>query len=175
MHRVLPPPEPPNGEHSRHFVLLSLEERNFTEVGTFQPSLDFKDFNQAARLHPLAGDHQFEGGEKQAGLQPLPRPQLRGSSSSLLGRRARRAGALPPARVHGSPSPSAFRGEGAHWPSERGGLRQRGAGRPRASSASACWACWLSWLWLGSRCPLPPYERSPRRAHRRAAQDVVRC
>jgi hypothetical protein len=39
------------------------------------------------------GDHQFDGGEKQAGLWPPPRPQLQGSSSSLLGRRARRAGA----------------------------------------------------------------------------------
>jgi hypothetical protein len=39
------------------------------------------------------GDHQFDGGEKQARLRPLPRPQLQGSSSSLLGRRARRAGA----------------------------------------------------------------------------------
>jgi hypothetical protein len=39
------------------------------------------------------GDHQFDGEEKQAGLQPLPRPQLQGSSSSLLGRRARRVGA----------------------------------------------------------------------------------
>ena len=39
------------------FVLPSLEERNFAEVGTFQPSLDFKDFHQAARLHPLAGGH----------------------------------------------------------------------------------------------------------------------
>ena len=42
------------------------------------------------------GDHQFDGGEKQTGLRPVPRPQLQGSSSSLLGRRARRAGALPP-------------------------------------------------------------------------------
>jgi hypothetical protein len=40
------------------------------------------------------GDHQFDGGEKRAGLRPLLRPQLQGSSSSLLGRRA-----LPPARV----------------------------------------------------------------------------
>jgi hypothetical protein len=61
------------------FVLSSLEERNFAKVGTFQPSLGFKDFHQAARLHPLAGgqqdgDHQFDGGEKQAGLRPLPRP-----------------------------------------------------------------------------------------------------
>jgi hypothetical protein len=67
------------------------EERNLVEVGTFQPSLGFKDFHQAARLHPLTNghqdsDHQFDGGEKQAGLRPLPRPQLQGSSSSLLGR-----------------------------------------------------------------------------------------
>jgi hypothetical protein len=39
------------------FVLLSLEERNFAEVGTFQPSLGFKDFHQAAQLHPLTGGH----------------------------------------------------------------------------------------------------------------------
>jgi hypothetical protein len=39
------------------FVSLSLEERNFAEVGTFQPSLGFEDFHQAARLHPLAGGH----------------------------------------------------------------------------------------------------------------------
>jgi hypothetical protein len=35
-------------------------------------------------------DHQFGGGEKQAGLRPLPRPQLQGSSSSSLWRRAGR-------------------------------------------------------------------------------------
>jgi hypothetical protein len=38
-------------------VLSSLEEHNFTEVGTFQPSFGFKDFHQAARPHPLAGGH----------------------------------------------------------------------------------------------------------------------
>ena len=48
-------------------------------------------------------DHQFDGGEKRAGLRSWSRPQLQGSSSSLLGRRARRAGALPPARVGGPP------------------------------------------------------------------------
>jgi hypothetical protein len=32
------------------------------------------------------GDHRFDGGEKQAGLRPLPRHQLQGSSSSLLWR-----------------------------------------------------------------------------------------
>jgi hypothetical protein len=39
------------------FVLLLLEERNFAEVGTFHPSLGFKDFHQEARLHPLTNGH----------------------------------------------------------------------------------------------------------------------
>jgi hypothetical protein len=38
-------------------ALSLLEERNFTEVGTFQPSFGFKDFHQATRLHPIAGGH----------------------------------------------------------------------------------------------------------------------
>jgi hypothetical protein len=39
------------------------------------------------------GDHRFDGGEKQARLRPLPRPQLKGSSSPELGRRAGQVGA----------------------------------------------------------------------------------
>jgi hypothetical protein len=39
------------------------------------------------------GDHRFDGGEKQAGLRPLPRPQLQGSSSPELGRRVGQVGA----------------------------------------------------------------------------------
>ena len=50
-------PSPWMGSTRVAFVLLSLEERNFAEVGTFQPSLGFKDFHQAARLHPLADGH----------------------------------------------------------------------------------------------------------------------
>jgi hypothetical protein len=38
------------------FVLL-LEERNLAEVGTLQPSLGFKDFHRAARLHSLTNGH----------------------------------------------------------------------------------------------------------------------
>jgi hypothetical protein len=48
-----------------------------------------------------------------------------------------RTGGMPPL-------PSAFRGEGAHQPSGGGGLRQRGADQPQASSAPACLARWLS-------------------------------
>jgi hypothetical protein len=39
------------------------------------------------------GDHQFDGGEKQARLRTLPRPQLQGCSSSVLGRGVHRVGA----------------------------------------------------------------------------------
>jgi hypothetical protein len=64
------------------------------EIGTFQPSLGFKDFRCAARLHsPTNG--QF-GGEKRAGLRPPPRPQLQGFSSSGLRRRSAPSGGLPP-------------------------------------------------------------------------------
>jgi hypothetical protein len=47
----------PRVGNTRNPSTLSLEEHNFTEVGTFQPSFGFKDFHQAARLHPLAGGH----------------------------------------------------------------------------------------------------------------------
>jgi hypothetical protein len=35
------------------FVLLLLEERDLAGVGALQPSLGFKDFHHAARLHSL--------------------------------------------------------------------------------------------------------------------------
>jgi hypothetical protein len=38
-------PGPRMGSACVAFVLLLLEERNFVEVGTFQPSLGFKDFH----------------------------------------------------------------------------------------------------------------------------------
>ena len=50
-------PSPRMGSARVAFVLSSLEERNFAEVGTFQPSLGFKDFHQVARLHSLTDGH----------------------------------------------------------------------------------------------------------------------
>jgi hypothetical protein len=50
-------PSPRMGSARGSSVLSLLEERNFAEVGTFQPSFGFKDFHQVARLHPLAGGH----------------------------------------------------------------------------------------------------------------------
>jgi hypothetical protein len=56
------------------------------------------------------GDHQFDGGEKHAGLRPLPRPQLQGCSSSVLGRGVRQVGAC--LRVGSGPLlPSMIRGK----------------------------------------------------------------
>jgi hypothetical protein len=61
------------------------------------------------------GDHQFDGGEKRAGLRPLPLPQLQGSSSSVLGRGVRRVGAC--LRAGSGPLlPSVIGGEGVRRP-----------------------------------------------------------
>jgi hypothetical protein len=42
---------------ARVVFVSSWKERNLVEVGTFQPLLGFKDFRQAAQLHPLANGH----------------------------------------------------------------------------------------------------------------------
>jgi hypothetical protein len=57
-------------------------------------------------------DHQPCGGEERAGPWPLPCPQLQGCSSSVLGRRASRVGALPSAWASDPLLPPAFEGEG---------------------------------------------------------------
>jgi hypothetical protein len=57
-------------------------------------------------------DHQPCGGEERAGLWPPCRPQLQGCSSSVLGARASRAGALPSAWAGDPLLPPAFGGEG---------------------------------------------------------------
>jgi hypothetical protein len=79
------------------------------------------------------GDHQLVGGGQRVGRRPAPRPQLQGSSSSLLGRRARRARALPPARV-GWPPLLPASGGGNHPPA----LRRR---RPLAMPGKANCCC----------------------------------
>jgi hypothetical protein len=61
------------------------------------------------------GDHQPLGGEEQARMRSWLRPQLQGCSSSLQGRRARGAGALPPAWV-GWPPLLPASGGGNHPP-----------------------------------------------------------
>jgi hypothetical protein len=50
-------PSPRMGGTRVAFVLLLLEERDLAGVGTLQPSLGFKDFHHAARLHPLTNGY----------------------------------------------------------------------------------------------------------------------
>ena len=71
-------------------LLLSLEECGLVVIDTFQPSLGFKDFRRAARLHSLTNG-QF-GGEKQAGLRPPPRPSFKDFCRPGQGRGAHRVG-----------------------------------------------------------------------------------
>ena len=39
------------------FFLLLFEKRDLVEIGALQPSLGFKDFRHAARLHSLTNGH----------------------------------------------------------------------------------------------------------------------
>jgi hypothetical protein len=48
-------PSPRMGSIRVAFVLLLLEEHDLVGVGAFQPSLGFKDFHQAVRLHSCWG------------------------------------------------------------------------------------------------------------------------
>jgi hypothetical protein len=57
------------------------------------------------------GDLQFDGGEKQTRLWPLPLPQLQGFSSSVLGRGVRRVG-VGPCAGSGPLLPSVIGGRG---------------------------------------------------------------
>jgi hypothetical protein len=118
-------------------------------------------------------DHQPCGGEKQAGLRPLPRPQLQGCSSSSLWRGASRAGVLPPAWAGDPLLLPAFGGEG-HPPA----LRRR---RPPATRGMANCCCLdrvqLSVLHPGdgraARGPATSRSSLRRRLHRGVAQHVV--
>jgi hypothetical protein len=98
------------------FVVLPLEEHDLAGLAPFSHRSASRIFIRQPDCIPPPivtqdGDHQFDGGEKQAGLRPLPRPQLRGSLSSLLGRRAGQVGAC--LRVSSDPLlPSAIGGEG---------------------------------------------------------------
>jgi hypothetical protein len=86
---------------------------------------------QPGRIPSLAvtqdGDHQPLGGEKQAGLRPLPLPQLQGCSSSVLGRGVRQVGV------------GLCAGSGPLLPSAIGGraFAVRGAGSCRVSGSPA--------------------------------------
>jgi hypothetical protein len=105
------------------------------------------------------GDHQFDGGEKQAGMQPLSRPQLQGSSSSLLGR----GGAEPePAFAWaGDPLLPSASGGGNHPPA----LRRR---RPPAMREKANCCC-LARVQHSVLCP-----GDCGRPHQRVSRYVVR-
>jgi hypothetical protein len=63
-------PSPWMGSARVAFVLLSLEEHNFAEVGTFQPSLGFKDYH-----HPCWGGECAELGPVSARAAARSFPQ----------------------------------------------------------------------------------------------------
>jgi hypothetical protein len=84
-------------------------------------------------------DHQPGGEEKQAGLQPLPRPQLQGCSSSGLRRRARRVGSCLP------------RGPVTHFFLQHSG--EKGILQPCGGVLQPCGGRRTAAAWQGCSCP----------------------
>jgi hypothetical protein len=86
------------------------------------------------------GDHQPLGGEKQAGLRPLPLPQLQGCSSSVLGRGVRQVG-VGLCTGSGPLLPSVIGGKGVRrswrWQLPRARLSARAASEPLPAPPSA--------------------------------------
>jgi hypothetical protein len=126
-------PSPQMGD-ARNPSILSLEEHDFVEVGTFQPSSASRIFiMQPGRIpSPVVtqdGDLQLDGGEKRTGLRPLPLPQLQGCSSSVLGRGVCRVG-VGPCAGGGSLLPSVIGGKGVRrswcWQLPRAWLSEPG-------------------------------------------------
>jgi hypothetical protein len=118
-------------------------------------------------------DYQPCGGEKRAGLRPLPALSFKDVHHPRWGGGEPSWG--PALRMAGDPLlPPAFGGKGVHQPCGGGELRLRGAGRLQAPSAAACLAPRPGWLWCRlRRCLLllgrsvairPPHERWSRRA-----------
>jgi hypothetical protein len=69
--------------------LVSFSHRSASRIFIMQPGCT------ASPAVTQDGDLQFDGGEKQVGLRPLPLPQLQGFSSSVLGRGVCRVGVGP--------------------------------------------------------------------------------
>jgi hypothetical protein len=135
------------------FVLLLLEDRDLAGAGPFSHRSASRIFIMQPGCIPSPmviqdDDHQFGGGEKQAGLRPLPRPQLQGSSSSVLGRRAGQVGVC--LRVGRRPASSS-------------GIRGRKASSSSAEEASSNHAGEGELLLLGQGAAVrpPPGRRSP--------------
>jgi hypothetical protein len=175
MHRVFPPSEPLDGGHPQSFCLVvgGTQLRGSWYLSAIVRLQGFSSVSSAAsprRWSPKTVTTSPWVGRSKPGCDLGPALSFKDVHHPRWGG----GRALPelylPRGFVGQPLLQRSRERGAHWPCERGGLRQRGAGRQRASSASARWA-----RRLGSRCPLLPRGRLSRRAHGRTAQDVACC
>jgi hypothetical protein len=100
MHRAFPPSEPPGWgppailppcrrRNATSWKLVPFSHCSASRIFIMQPG------HIPSPAVTQDGDLQLDGGEKRAGLRPLPLPQLQGCSSSVLGRGVCRVGVGP--------------------------------------------------------------------------------
>jgi hypothetical protein len=128
MHHVFPSSEPPGWgtpavlppcrrRNATSWKLVPFSHRSASRIFIVQPGCI------PSPVVTQDGDLQLDGGEKRAGLRPLPLPQLHGCSSSVLGRGVCRVG-VGPCAGGGPLLPSVIGGKGIHR-SWHGQLRSR--------------------------------------------------
>jgi hypothetical protein len=179
MHRALPPSEPPDGEHPRCLCLAIVggaRPRGGWRPSTIARLQGFSSCSSAAFPHQWSSRMMTTSsmvGRSKPGCGLCPALSFKDLHHPCCG--GGRAEPGPAPAWAGDPLlPPASGGEGAHWPCGGGELRQRGTGRPQASSAPACLARWLSWLCRGL-LPLPPAARSGRGRPSTAWATVASC
>ena len=160
-HRVLPPSKPPDGERPHCFrlaVVGGAQLRGSWYLSAIARLQGFSSGSPAAspcRWSPKTVTTSLMVGRSKPGCGLCPALSFKDLHHPCWGGGRGKSG--PASAWAGDPLlPPTFGREGSHRPCGGGELRQRGTGRPQASSAPACLACWLSWLCRGlRRCLLP--------------------
>jgi hypothetical protein len=170
MHRVFPPSEPPDGEHPQSFRLVvgGTQLRGSWYLSTIVRLQGFSSCSPAAsprRRSPKTVTTSPWVGRSKPGCDLGPALSFKDVHHPGWGGGRAESELYLPRGFVGQPLLQHSRERALTGPARGRGLRQRGAGRRRASSASARWA-----RRLGSRCPLPSQGRLSRRAHGRTAK-----
>jgi hypothetical protein len=175
MHCVFPPSEPPDGGHPQSFRLVvgGTQLRGSWYLSAIVRLQGFSSGGPAApprRWSPKTVTTSPWVGRSKPGCNLGPALTFKDVYHPRWGGGRAEPELYLPRGFVGQPLLQHSRERALTGPVRGADFEKRGAGRWRASSASARWA-----RQLGSRCPLLPQGRLSRRAHGRTAQDVARC
>jgi hypothetical protein len=175
MHRVFPPFEPPDRGCPQSFRLVvgGTQLRGSRYLSAIVRLQGFSSVSPAASPHRWSPETVTTSpwvGRSKPGCDLGPTLSFKDVHHPRWGGGRADPELYLPRGFVGQPLLQRSRERALTGPAKGADFDNAGAGRWRASSASARWA-----RRLGSRCPLLPRRRLSRRAHGRTAHDVARC